>query len=170
MILTWSCKIFGKMGPQWMAEHLSPTLRFDPFCEAPLASTIQYPIHPGTRHGSATNYPLASATTLQQPKPTLTSATKPQQPKLAYQNPTPLWQVHAQSHLTRHIIWFLNHSLRSIVYGSWFTKHSLRVIVYESWFTKHSLRILVLLELFDLTALHFVQGFFLGLKSFGCAI
>ena len=116
MILTWSCKIFGKMGPQWMAEHLSPTLRFDPFCEAPLASTIQYPIHPGTRHGSATNYPLASATTLQQPKPTLTSATKPQQPKLAYQNPTPLWQVHAQSHLTRHIIWFLNHSLRSIVY------------------------------------------------------
>ena len=74
----------------------------------------------------------------------------------------PLWQVHAQSHLTRHIIWFLNHSLRSIVYGSWFTKHSLRVIVYESWFTKHSLRILVLLELFDLTALHFVQGFFFG--------
>ena len=122
----------------------------------------------------------ASATTLQQPKPTLASATKPQQPRLAYQNPTPsgkymqshilhvistshpLWQVHAQSHLTRHIIWFLNHSLRSIVYGSWFTKHSLRVIVCESWFTKHSLRILVLLELFDLTALHFVQGFFFG--------
>ena len=49
MILAWSCKVFDKMGPQWMAEHLSPMLGFDPFCEAPLASTIQYPIHPGTR-------------------------------------------------------------------------------------------------------------------------
>ena len=88
----------------------------------------------------------------------------------------PLWQVHAQSHLTRHLafyaqshltrhmkippplastfqvtskkkvtsyILFLNHSLRSIQYGSWFTKHCLRVIVSESWLTKHSLRIIV---------------------------
>ena len=108
-----------------------------------------------SNHGSATTLQqpkltLASATTLQQPKPTLASPTKPQQPKLAYQNPTPsgkymqshilhviskshpLWQIYARSHLTRHVMWFSNHSLRSIVYASWFTEHSLRVMVYRS--------------------------------------
>ena len=78
------------------------------------------------------NHPLASATTLQQPKLTLASATKPQQPPplastctvtsyTPYQSPNPsgkhmqahilhvtskshpLWQVHAQWHLSRHI-------------------------------------------------------------------
>ena len=97
----------------------------------------------------------------------------------SYQNPTPsgkytrslilhiiskshpLWQVHAQSHLTRHIkippplastcavssYTFTDLGLRNIVYEpcyeSWFTNHGLRAMVYESWFTKHSLRAMV---------------------------
>ena len=106
----------------------------------------------------------------------------------SYQNPTPsgkymrslilhviskshpLWQVHAQSHLTHHIkippplastctvssyTSYQNPTpsgkyMRSLilhVYGSWFTKHSLRamlrVMVYESWFTSHGLRVMV---------------------------
>ena len=98
---------------------------------------------------------------------------------MSYQNPTPsgkytrslilhiiskshpLWQVHAQSHLTRHIkippplastcavssYTFTDLGLRNIVYEpcyeSWFTNHGLRAMVYESWFTKHSLRAMV---------------------------
>ena len=86
----------------------------------------------------------------------------------SYQNPTPsgkhmhnlilhviskshlLWQVHAQSHLTRHIkippplastctvssYTFTDLGLRNIVYEPWFTSHGLRSIVYEPWFTK----------------------------------
>ena len=69
----------------------------------------------------------------------------------------PLWQVHAQSHLTRHIKipprekgscsnppirWSTRRSqcMNSYI---WFTKHSLRAMFYESWFTKHSLRAMV---------------------------
>ena len=83
------------------------------------ATTAQQPRL--SNHGSATklgsrfsNY--ASATTAQQPKSTLASATKPQQPKPTpsgkymhclifhvISKSHPLWQVHAQSHLTRHI-------------------------------------------------------------------
>ena len=78
----------------------------------------------------------------------------------------PLWQVHARSHLTRHIkippplagtctvssyTSYQNptpsgkytHSLIGHVYGSWFMKHSLQAMVYESWFTKHGLRAMV---------------------------
>ena len=86
----------------------------------------------------------------------------------SYQNPTPsgkhmhnlilhviskshlLWQVHAQSHLTRHIkippplastctvssYTFTDLGLRNIVYEPWFTSHGLRSIVYEPWFTE----------------------------------
>ena len=107
----------------------------------------------------------------------------------SYQNPTPsgkymhsltlhviskshpLWQVHAQSHLTRHIKippplastctvssytftdlglrsivyepWFTSHGLRSMVYEPWFTSYFLRSIVYEPWFTNHGLRSIV---------------------------
>ena len=83
------------------------------------ATTAQQPRL--SNHGSATklgsrfsNY--ASATTAQQPKSTLASATKPQQPKPTpsgkymhslilhiISKSHPLWQVHAQSHLPRHI-------------------------------------------------------------------
>ena len=83
------------------------------------ATTAQQPRL--SNHGSATklgsrfsNY--ASATTAQQPKSTLASATKPQQPKPTpsgkymhclifhvISKSHPLWQVHALSHLPRHI-------------------------------------------------------------------
>ena len=82
----------------------------------------------------------------------------------------PLWQVHAQSHLTPHIKippplastctvssytsyqnptpsskYKHSHILHVISksHPLWFTKHSWRSIVYGCWFTKHSLRALV---------------------------
>ena len=86
----------------------------------------------------------------------------------SYQNPTPsgkymrililhviskshpLWQVHAKSHLTRHIkippplastctvssYTFTDLGLRNIVYEQCFTSHGLRIMVYEPWFTE----------------------------------
>ena len=69
----------------------------------------------------------------------------------------PLWQVHAQSHLTRHIkippplastctvssYTFTDLGLRNIVYEPCFTSHGLRIMFYESWFTNHGLRAMV---------------------------
>ena len=79
-----------------------PGFRFSNYASAP---TLQQP-----------KLTLASATTAQQPKSTLASATKPQQPKPTpcgkymhslilhiLSKSHPLWQVHAQSHLTHHI-------------------------------------------------------------------
>ena len=88
-----------------LSNHGSATKLGSRFSNYASATTLQQP-----------KLTLASATTLQQPKSTLASATKPQQPKLTpsgkhiqshilhfISESHPLWQVHAQSHLTRHI-------------------------------------------------------------------
>ena len=118
----------------------------------------------------------ASATTPQQLRiSNYASATTTQQPRLSNHGSAtkltlqqrlilhviskfhPLWQVHARSHLTRHIkipprlastctvssYTFTDLGLRSIVYEPCFTSHGLRIMVYEPWSTSHGLRIMV---------------------------
>ena len=88
-----------------LSNHGSATKLGSRFSNYASATTLQQP-----------KLTLASATTAQQPKSTLASATKPQQPKPTpsgkymhslilhvISKSHPLWQVHAQSHLTRHI-------------------------------------------------------------------
>ena len=88
-----------------LSNHGSATKLGSRFSNYASATTLQQP-----------KLTLASATTAQQPKSTLASATKPQQPKPTpsgkymhslilhiISKSHPLWQVHAQSHLPRHI-------------------------------------------------------------------
>ena len=88
-----------------LSNHGSATKLGSRFSNYASATTLQQP-----------KLTLASATTAQQPKSTLASATKPQQPKPTpsgkymhslilhiISKSHPLWQLHAQSHLTHHI-------------------------------------------------------------------
>ena len=87
-------KSFGRHSelPSWVSSLLVTSgMRDVPRINSASATTAQQLGF--SNHVSATTLqqPRLSnqTTTLQQPKPTLASATKPQQPKLAYQNPTP---------------------------------------------------------------------------------
>ena len=101
-----------------LSNHGSATKLGSRFSNYASATTLQ---QPKLTFASATTaqqpkLTFASATTAQQPKSTLASATKPQQPKPTpsgkymhslilhiISKSHPLWQVHAQSHLTHHI-------------------------------------------------------------------